>query len=335
MAPPAAEHARARPGSGASWRGIAGAALSVVLLGAVVWWASRQEAPRLPDSPGALAVLAAAVLVYGTATVGRGWRWHAILRRAGIRHTTFDVYALIPVGYMGNTVLPARGGELLRVFLLADRGGARRREVLGSIVGERLTDAVALLVLFTALTFAGVAGSPLGTRPAVVGIVAVSAAGAGAYGYLALRRRGRFDSFADRMRPVVRAGRPLLGRAGITMLLASLAIWTLEAFVLWLVGRSLSLDIDIFGAAFIAVASAFLSLVPAAPGYVGTYDAAMLFSLDAVGITGGDAVGFTLLSRAVVFVPITLVGLVLLLTRYGGLATVRSQRLEAEADEGA
>jgi hypothetical protein len=60
-------------GGGGARRGL-GAAVSVASLGAVVWWASRQGAPELPSGPGALATVAAAVLVYGLATVARGWR---------------------------------------------------------------------------------------------------------------------------------------------------------------------------------------------------------------------------------------------------------------------
>jgi uncharacterized membrane protein YbhN (UPF0104 family) len=267
------------------------------------------------------------VLLYGAATVARGWRWHRILRGAEIPHARGDAYALLPVGYMGNTVLPARGGELLRVFLMASRGDARRREVLGSIVSERLIDAATLVVLFAALTWAGVAGTPLGRRPALLAVLVLALGLVALRVYLALRRRGRLEAFAQRARPLVRAGRSLLGRGGALLAVATVGIWMLEAVVLWLLGRSLSLDLSLLGAAFVLVLSAFLSLVPAAPGYIGTYDAAVVFGLKGLGITGAQAVGFALLTRFVIFAPITLVGLGLLVWRYGGLRGL--QRLRA------
>jgi hypothetical protein len=308
-------------------RGALGALVSLASLGAVVWWASRQGTPRLPSGAGALAVVFGAVLVYGVATVARGWRWHRILRGAEIPHARGDAYALLPVGYMGNTVLPARGGELLRVFLMASRGDARRREVLGSIVSERLIDAATLVVLFAALTWAGVAGTPLGRRPALLAVLVLALGLVALRVYVALRRRGRLGAFAERARPLVRAGRPLLGRGGALLAVATVGIWMLEAVVLWLLGRSLSLDLSPLGAAFVLVLSAFLSLVPAAPGYIGTYDAAIIFGLKGLGITGAQAVGFALLTRFVIFAPITVVGLGLLVWRYGGLR--RLQRLRA------
>jgi uncharacterized membrane protein YbhN (UPF0104 family) len=312
------------PAAGHRLRSVVGAIVSLASLAAVIWWASRQGAPRLPSGAGSLAIVAGGVLVYGVATVARGWRWHWILRNAEIPHARADAYALLPVGYMGNTVLPARGGELLRVFLLASRGEARRREVLGSIVSERLIDAATLVLLFAALTWAGVADTPLGNRPALVAVLVLAAGLAAVRVYLGLRRRGHMDAFAERVRPLVRAGRPLLGRGGVLLGAATIGIWLLECLVLWLLGQSLSLELSPVGACFVLVLSAFLSLVPAAPGYIGTYDAAIIFGLKGLGITGAQAVGFALLTRFVIFAPITLVGLALLVGRYGGLRRLRA-----------
>jgi hypothetical protein len=59
---------------------------------------------------------------------------------------------------------------------------------------------------------------------------------------------------------------------------------------------------------------------------VGTYDAAILFGLTALDVGGGSAVGFALLTRFVLFLPITLTGLALMVVRYGGFQGVRRDR---------
>jgi glycosyltransferase 2 family protein len=323
MGPPAADHVLS-PAPRFRWRDVAGALVSVVLLAAVVWWASRQEAPRFPSGAGALAAIGASVLVYAVATVVRGWRWHTILRRAGIRHTTTDVYALIPVGYMGNTVLPARGGEVMRIVLLARHSGARRREVLGTVVSERTLDAVSLALLFVLLAAAGIEDTSLGRTAAPLAAAALAAGALALAGYLALRRRGHFERFAALVRPVMGAAKPLLGRAGAVLLVATLGIWLLEGAIFFLVAQSLSLDVGLVDGCMLLVLSAFFSLIPAAPGYVGTFDAAVVFGLHAMSVGGGQAIAFALLVRFVLFVPITLCGLLLLLTRYGGLRRARA-----------
>ena len=313
------------------WGTILGIVVSLGSLAAVVLWASGQATPRFPTDAEGLLLIAAAVGAYAIATVARGHRWHAILRNASVRHAPADAYALVPVGYMGNVVLPARGGELLRIFLLAGRADARRREVLGSIVSERLLDAATLALLFVVLTFAGIAGSPLGDEPALVaagvivgGLVALAA-------YVALRGRGRFERFAARVRPVAHATGRLVGRRGALLATGTIGIWLLEGLIFWLVAGSLELDVGFVEGVFLLVLSAFFSLVPAAPGYVGTFDAAVVFGLQALSVTGGQAVAYAVLVRFVLFVPITAVGLILLVARYGGLSQLRAGRDSARA----
>lgn len=301
-------------------RDVAGVAISILSAGAVVWWAASQEAPRFPTDARGLVMIGLALLVYLIATVARGWRWHQILRRTCIDHEATDAYCLVAVGYMGNTVLPARGGEGLRVLLLADRTDARRREVLGSIVAERIIDAVALVMLFAVLTFTDIAGAPAGSWPAVGGLSAMLGGAVVLLAYLRLRRAGRFDRFAEVLRPMARSSRILASRAGLGLIALTVCVWLSEGVIFTLVAEALGLDLDLLEGTFIVVLASFFALIPAAPGYVGTLDAALLFGLAAVDIRGGSAVSFVLLSRFVLFGPITVAGLVLLLTRYGGVA---------------
>ncbi|MCW3038649.1 MAG: hypothetical protein JWM31_554, partial [Solirubrobacterales bacterium] len=144
--------------------------------------------------------------------------------------------------------------------------------------------------------------------------------------YLRGRRAGRWTVFAERVRPFVFAVRRMLGVSGVILLVASSAIWLSEGLIFYLVGRSLSLAISLPEAAFLVVIGSFFALIPAAPGYVGTYDAAVLFGLKALNISGGPSIGFTILVRFVLFVPVTLVGLLFMLFRYGGLARLTGRR---------
>jgi len=303
-------------------RDIAGFVVSILTIAAVAWWASHQEAPTIPTAPRSLALIGAALGVYIAATLARGWRWHKVLAHARIDHDVRDAHALVTVGYMGNTVLPARGGEALRILLLAERSTARRREVLGSIIAERVFDVVALVLLFAVMTFVGIAGTPAGESPALIAIVVVVAGALLLVTYLRLRRRGRFERFAQALRPIAGASRILARRIGPLLVLVTLLVWLSEGLIFTLVAESLQIELSLLEGTFLVVLASFFALVPAAPGYVGTYDAAMLFGLGALDIRGGAAVSFVILARLVLFGPITVAGLILLLTRYGGISRV-------------
>ena len=260
----------------------------------------------------------------------RGWRWHRVLALAGIEHRPVDAYALVPVGYMGNTVLPARGGEVLRVVLLDQRSPARAREIFGSIVAERLLDLVVVLALL-----ALVAGLGVGALPGGATFVAL-VAGAAAAAMLVLvvlrdlRRRGRLDRFARAVRPFAHASRILVGTRGTLPLATTAVLAAVDAAGFWLVARSVDLEIGFLDALFLLVLVTLVSAIPAAPGFVGTFDGALVFGLAALDAPGGHAVAYILLIRFVYFVPVTAVGALLLVVRYGGL---RRPLRQAEPEE--
>jgi uncharacterized membrane protein YbhN (UPF0104 family) len=308
------------------FRDLLGVVVSLAALGAFVWWALHQRRPQFPSSPEDIALIVGAVGLYGVATLLRGWRWHRILKRADVDHKRSDAFALTAVGYMGNTILPARGGEVLRILLLGERSSSSRREILGTIVAERVLDAVALVLLFGVLTWSGVAGTHKGKFEAAIGVGVIAAAAIALVFYIQLRKRGMLERFASTIRPFVRASRLLFGRLGLGLLALTFGIWFLEGVIFWLIGNSLGLGIDVLEGTFLTVLTSFFLLVPAAPGYIGTFDAALVVGLRAVGVTGGQALAFVLLARFVLFVPVTVAGLVLVFTRYGGLRLLPSRR---------
>jgi glycosyltransferase 2 family protein len=294
-----------------------GVFVSVVSLGAVAWWISKQEAPRLPDSREGWAWLAVAVAVVATNFLLRGLRWHFVMRHAAVPHRLRDGTGLTLVGYMGNNVLPARGGELLKIGLLGSRTTARRREVLGTVIVERVLDAGVLAVLFVVLTWAGVKGSSdSGAMPTIVAVALVAAAVALA-GYVRLRSRGHFERFAERIRPVAGAAKLFIRPAGIPLAGLSLVIWCMDGLSFMLMADSLDIGLAFLPALAVIVLASLASAIPAAPGYLGTFDAAMLVGLNAAGITGGDAVSLLVLARFIYFVPVTFVGLGVLVLGYG------------------
>jgi uncharacterized membrane protein YbhN (UPF0104 family) len=303
--------------------------VSVISLAAVAWWISKQDAPQFPESASGWAWLLVAVGVYGVALAVRGFRWHRILRLIHIPHKRADAYRLVLVGYMGNNVLPVRGGEILRIGLLGARTTARRREILSSVVAERLLDAAVLAALFAILTWFNVADAPAGQTPAAIAAVALVAGALALAAYLALRRRGFFHAFHEKVGPFLKAMKLFAHVEGVLLAGLTVVAWCCEGLTLMLIGKSLGLELHMLDTLSIIVLASLFAAIPAAPGYAGTFDAGLVLGLKSVGVTGGAAVGFVLLARFAMFVPVTLVGLFFLLHTYGGF---RRARLDAEAE---
>jgi glycosyltransferase 2 family protein len=302
------------------------ALVSLIALIAVVWWASRQEAPVFPHTMGALGWLFMAAGIYTVATLVRGERWHRILHLTGVDARRSDSYGLTTVGYMGNNVLPARAGEMLRVVLLSPRANASKRTLLGTVVAERMLDAIALASIFVVVVYGALRDTALPSqRPFLVAGIALGVFALGLLGFQVLRTHGALERVREYLRPLAGAPRALLSREGAGLLAVSFAIWALEASVYLSIARATSLhDISGMGALYLVALTNLFAMLPAAPGYVGTFDAAVAFGVKAIGGTGSQAVSYLLLLRFVLFVPITLVGLVVLVTRYGGWSRLRA-----------
>jgi glycosyltransferase 2 family protein len=311
------------------------ALVSLVALAAVVWWASKQEAPELPSGAEAIAWLAAALVLYALATVVRGERWHYILAITRVRASRRDCYGLTCVGYMGNNVLPARAGEVLRVVLLAPRAEASKRAIAGSIVAERMLDVIVLAAIFV-ITVYGVLGSDVlpTNRPILM-------AGLGGVGLLALalvvwvlRRHHFFERVRDWLRPIADSPRALLSGHGVLLLAATFVLWAFEAAVYLAVARSVDVDFSMTGALYLVALTNFVAALPAAPGSIGTFDAAVAWGAKRLGASGSAALSYLIMLRFVIYVPITVVGFIILVAGYGGWSKLREAlRTEREVIE--
>lgn len=297
---------------------------SVVALGAVIWWASHQDAPEIPSGTNAIAWLALALALYAVATIVRAERWHAILKESEIDASRADCYGLSCVGYMGNNVLPARAGEALRVFLLDGKTGAGKRKILGTIVVERLLDLIALVIIFVLTVYLVLEGDVVPTdEPLLIAGIGLAALALGIAVVWMVHRRGGLARIRELISPLAHAPRALLNRQGALLLIVTFALWAIEAAVYLAVARAIDLHISTSGALYLVALTNFVAALPAAPGSIGTFDAAVAFGAKALGASGSVAVTYLLLLRFILYVPITIVGLIVLVTRYGGWARLR------------
>ena len=73
------------------------------------------------------------------------------------------------------------------------------------MIAERLLDAAVLAAMFAVLTWANVADAPAGQTPADIAAVVLVLGAVALAAYLALRRRGFFHNFHQKVGPFLRA----------------------------------------------------------------------------------------------------------------------------------
>jgi uncharacterized membrane protein YbhN (UPF0104 family) len=315
--PPPPPAPRRRGGARLQWLGLAVSLLSVA---GVVWWATKQQAPQLPSTGKELAALLGAIALYALATVVRAERWQRLLEDERATPARVDTYALTCVGYMGNNILPARGGDVIRALLMAPRANTSIRTVIGTLLAERLLDIAVLVVIFVVVGY-GLLGEVGGGKVEIILLAAAGVAIAAAIAYFAVRRNEKMMAFVAPMLSSTLG----LRRAhhGLLLLGMTLVIWGIEAGVWMSAGAAVGFGMTpIEGLYIVALASVF-SMIPSGPAYAGTQDAAAILGIKALGGTGAQAVAYIVMLRFIIVVPITLVGLVLLAARYGGLGQLK------------
>jgi uncharacterized membrane protein YbhN (UPF0104 family) len=289
----------------------------------VVYWATRQSAPRLPHDAGEWLAVAGAVMLYAVATFIRGERWQRLLVDEGGTPARRDAQEINVIGYMGNNLLPARAGDAIRVVLMAPRASLLMRSVVGTLLAERLLDVGLLVVVFVIVGY-GLLGEVGADGVEYVLLAAAGLAAAAGIAYLLVRRNEKIMGFVA---PIASATLGLRrAHHGLRLLALTMAIWAIEAGV-WMasaagVGFGMT---PIEGLYIVALASIF-AMIPSGPAYAGTQDAAAIIGIKALGATSAQAVAYVVMLRFVIVVPITVAGLALLVTRYGGLGRLRTAR---------
>jgi len=119
----------------------------------------------------------------------------------------------------------------------------------------------------------------------------------------------------------------------LKVLLLSIAIWTCETGLYWGVMRALGMDLSFMTLMLLNGVVNLVLLVPAAPGGLGTFDAACKAMLILFGIGAEQALGYTLLLRAALWVPITVLGALFFLREGFTLSTDVGSLKERYADE--
>lgn len=327
--------------------------LALALLGLLVSAVATWLVLRSVDVSAALGVLGrasplplvAAVLVVGVEVTLRGLRWRALLPRRpdGARPPLGRVTAVLLVGYLGNLVLPARLGEAIRAYLIARRDDLRLPATLGSVVLERIIDTATLAVM--ALGAAALVGAPAwilqiallvavlaGLIVAFLAIVGIGPFVRGAEALLT-RRGSRPSRLTGLLRPVQLFGESVGGRERrpvIALAAAiSIATWLLDGLIFMLIGSALGLSIPLPAAFLISAITTLSTVVPSAPGYVGTFELAAVSAAVALGVDADSALALALVAHAVTVLPVAGAGAVCVTSVAGGMRRVAAEAQRA------
>jgi len=274
-------------------------------------------------------------------------RWRLLL--APLREfRTREVVPPLLIGFMGNNILPAHLGELIRVFVLSHKFALSKTAVLSSVILERVLDMLVILV------FVGVGLLVVEDLPPWVETGALTmAVMALIFSILLVTYVFRAQMFIQAYRKISRFLPPKLshkldeimesatqglasiksGRTAFWLILNSFLQWTLMGGMVYISLTSLGLWLHPMASIITTGVSALGAAIPSTPGYFGVIQLSFWITLQIFGVDQADAFASSIYYQMSQYIPVTLVGLYYLNRMGLGLKQIQETATE-EREEG-
>ena len=295
------------------------------------------------------------VIIYYLTYVSRVLRWRYLTEPIKEKMSFRNLFSAIAIGFGANNMLPMRLGELVRAYALGKIEKVSAGSVLATVVIERVFDSLAVICLVVILLL-GPTSEQFSEYNQALRMAGYSSLVFLVFivGFLVLLER-KTDKAINLMsffvRPVSKklqekmerflvsfaAGIDVLYRGGALLMIViySILTWALIIFFYYTIINSFSFGSDIPFSASVAVVVfiAFASVIPAPPGYVGTFEVGGIAALMIYGLAKTQAAGVVIVMHALNIFPAIIMGLIFLWL--DKISLVEASRVSADKIDGA
>jgi len=211
------------------------------------------------------------------------WRWREILRPVGSPSYGYCLEAVF-VGLLGNDILPAKAGELVRCYLLSMETKVTLPLAITSDVILRIMDGLWIVILYLIITWQISTHTDVTRGMWVFGALAVAAAVVLLFVLFRRQHAREFVKttswgarFMHLLDEIHRLGHwPYLRRA----MAISAFYWGAQVLAIWALTKADRFDLGLSAAAFLLIVRSVATLIPNAPANMGTYQLALTIALE-------------------------------------------------------
>ncbi len=293
--------------------------------------------------------LAMSIVTSTTALLLRAARWRILLNSSAQDEekqvSLPTAFWATTAGYLGNLLLPARAGELVRTFLISAKSGLTKTFVLTTAAGERIMDAISL-ILFSSLALLTVESQPLWMKNAARGlaiVAVVAATGIALLPYIhesieTLLRKlpipaGLVEKLVEIMHQVILGLRAFHNPGRFAEFAAlTVVIWSTDTLGAILTARALGLDLAFPVALLFLTALGLSSALPSTPGYVGIYQYVAVTVLGPFGIARDPAIAYVIVVQAIIYATMIAYGVPGVIKLGGSFSAMRKMSRQAARD---
>jgi uncharacterized protein (TIRG00374 family) len=274
------------------------------------------------------------LLALAAASIYSNWvraqRWGHFFRHLK-RIPNYSLFSSAMIGLAANNVMPLRVGEAVRGYSISKKEDISFATAFTTVILERMFDmATVLLFLAVALFLIPIPESASAQVSGALRLLsAVTAMAIGVVVFLFFKQE-LMVRWADRCLDLLpsKLAEPLrhlfhafvAGLEALTdrrelLYLCAYSIWLWTAFIIafWFGLKSLGLDVThdlpMIRASLLAVVLvAIFIMIPAAPGFVGTFQAGCIVALGVFGVPKEPALSFSLLTHFIQFMCVNIIG---------------------------
>lgn len=278
--------------------------------------------------------LAIGFLIYFLSLFLRTYRWKILLKN---NIGTIKFKSLLNVvisGYMFNNLLPARLGELARIYHLSLLKKIDKSFVLGSILAERVTDVIVLMLflliglIFIPTEFTENFSSNLNISPQIVYIsliillslttifILIILSGLWkeiTHKFLQLLKKINSKFNPDKyIESFTEGAFSISNKKFIKVVVIATSLWAIEFSMFYLIGTQFNFDIEnlFIAILFFGIFSNLGGIIPSTSGGWGPFEVIGTIVLTSFGADSNEAAAFTILVHLILWLPISIVGLI-------------------------
>ncbi len=268
----------------------------------------------------------------------KSYRWGIIMKPVA-KVDQFSLFAVTNVGLMAVIAIPARVGELARPYLISTKTGTSMSSALGTIMVERVLDALSILaVFFTVVMFTPL--PPWLISGSIIFLFLVLAF-LGLMTFLILKKEASLEMlspvltlFPERWRfKLIRLTGNLIDGFKIIsrlqsmcqLVFLSLVIWVIDAVSMYVLFFAFDIALPL-SAAFVLMPIIILGIaIPTAPGFVGNWHFFCVLGLGLFGINKTDALTYAIVLHFLSIGIVVVLGLAFLPFNHFSLTDIKNK----------
>jgi uncharacterized membrane protein YbhN (UPF0104 family) len=280
----------------------------IAAVGVGVWWVLRDTEWDTLERALAHAiwwpVVLAAVINFGLLAC-KAIAWHIML--APEHHVPVGkLFRYTITAFAASVIVPARGGEVLRILLLKRNDGVPATRSTAVALAEKLIDGLSMLIIMAPLPWL-LPDLPASVSWWIGGLSAIAIAALVGLRIAVGRVTG--DGWLGRL---IQGMAVLRRPARFAFTLAMLTtLWLLDVVMVKLILYALHIPVPWPGALLVLFTLNLAIALPSTPGQVGALEVGAVVGLKILGIPESPAVAFGVLYHAIQVIPLLAVGLIL------------------------